>query len=55
IKKLEYDCSLLQTTKAGLEDECKALKQKALILIEIYCEKEIILQKKLSEEENEQK
>ncbi|KAL1769656.1 melanoma inhibitory activity protein 3 isoform X2 [Sigmodon hispidus] len=55
IKKLEYDCSLLHTTKTGLEDEYKALKQKVLILIEIYCEKEIILQKKLSEEENEQK
>ncbi|KAM9212443.1 transport and Golgi organization protein 1 homolog isoform 2-T2 [Dugong dugon] len=53
IKKLEEDRSSLQLTKAGLEDECKTLKQKVEILNELYQQKEMALQKKLSQEEYE--
>ncbi|XP_076404249.1 transport and Golgi organization protein 1 homolog isoform X4 [Peromyscus maniculatus bairdii] len=53
IKKLEDDCNSLQTAKAGLEDECKTLKQKVEILNELYQQKEMALQKKLSQEEYE--
>ncbi|XP_077014043.1 transport and Golgi organization protein 1 homolog isoform X2 [Tamandua tetradactyla] len=53
IKKLEDDCNSLQSAKAGLEDECKTLKQKVEILNELYQQKEMALQKKLSQEEYE--
>ncbi|KAL6037056.1 hypothetical protein STEG23_030171, partial [Scotinomys teguina] len=53
IKKLEEDCNSLQTAKAGLEDECKTLRQKVEILNELYQQKEMALQKKLSQEEYE--
>ncbi|KAM9612659.1 transport and Golgi organization protein 1 homolog isoform 6-T6 [Trichechus inunguis] len=53
IKKLEEDRNSLQLTKAGLEDECKTLKQKVEILNELYQQKEMALQKKLSQEEYE--
>ncbi|XP_052056029.1 transport and Golgi organization protein 1 homolog isoform X1 [Apodemus sylvaticus] len=53
IKKLEDDRSSLQTAKAGLEDECKTLRQKVEILNELYQQKEMALQKKLSQEEYE--
>ncbi|XP_048214114.1 transport and Golgi organization protein 1 homolog isoform X1 [Perognathus longimembris pacificus] len=51
IKKLEDDRSTLQFTKVGLEDECKTLRQKVEILNELYQQKEMALQKKLSQEE----
>ncbi|XP_058131239.1 transport and Golgi organization protein 1 homolog isoform X2 [Dasypus novemcinctus] len=51
IKKLEDDRNLLQSAKAGLEDECKTLRQKVEILNELYQQKEMALQKKLSQEE----
>ncbi|XP_027274568.1 transport and Golgi organization protein 1 homolog isoform X4 [Cricetulus griseus] len=53
IKKLEGDRNSLQTAKAELEDECKTLKQKVEILNELYQQKEMALQKKLSQEEYE--
>ncbi|KAH0507005.1 Melanoma inhibitory activity protein 3 [Microtus ochrogaster] len=53
IKKLEDDRNSLQTTKAGLEEECQTLRQKVEILSELYQQKEIALQKKLSQEEYE--
>ncbi|MBZ3869436.1 Melanoma inhibitory activity protein 3 [Sciurus carolinensis] len=53
IKKLEDDCNSLQSAKAGLEDECKTLKQKVEILNELYQHKKMDLQKKLSQEEYE--
>ncbi|XP_075386602.1 transport and Golgi organization protein 1 homolog isoform X5 [Tenrec ecaudatus] len=53
IKQLEDDRNSLQTTKAGLEEECKTLKQKVEILNELYQQKEMALQKKLSQEEYE--
>ncbi|XP_058525185.1 transport and Golgi organization protein 1 homolog isoform X1 [Ochotona princeps] len=53
IKKLQDDHSSLQSTKAELEDECKTLKQKVEILSELYQQKEMALQKKLSQEEYE--
>ncbi|XP_062969510.1 transport and Golgi organization protein 1 homolog [Cynocephalus volans] len=51
IKQLEKDCSSLQSAKAGLEDECKTLRQKVEILSELYQQNEMALHKKLSEEE----
>ncbi|CAO2638745.1 Transport and Golgi organization protein 1 homolog [Lemmus lemmus] len=51
IKKLEDDRNSLQTAKAGLEEECKTLRQKVEILNELYQQKETALQKKLSQEE----
>ncbi|XP_049723961.1 transport and Golgi organization protein 1 homolog isoform X5 [Elephas maximus indicus] len=53
IKKLEEDRDSLQSTRAELEDECKTLKQKVEILNELYQQKEMALQKKLSQEEYE--
>lgn len=45
IKKLEDDRDSLQSAKAGLEDECKTLRQKVEILNELYQQKEMALQK----------
>ncbi|XP_050749272.1 transport and Golgi organization protein 1 homolog [Gymnogyps californianus] len=53
IKKLEHDSCLLQTAKARLENECKTLQQKVEILGELYQQKEMALQKKLTQEEYE--
>nr|XP_048295485.1 transport and Golgi organization protein 1 homolog isoform X7 [Myodes glareolus] len=53
IKKLEDDRNSLQTAKAGLEEECQTLRQKVEILNELYQQKEMALQKKLSQEEYE--
>ncbi|XP_060034454.1 transport and Golgi organization protein 1 homolog isoform X2 [Erinaceus europaeus] len=53
IKKLEDDRNSLQSAKAGLEDECNTLRQKVEILNELYQQKEMVLQKKLSQEEYE--
>ncbi|XP_032128807.1 transport and Golgi organization protein 1 homolog [Sapajus apella] len=53
IKKLEDDCYSLQSAKDGMEDECRTLRQKVEILNELYQQKEIALQKKLSQEEYE--
>ncbi|KAK2497677.1 hypothetical protein MC885_016757 [Smutsia gigantea] len=53
IKKLEDDRNSLQSAKAGLEDECRTLRQKVEILNELYQQKEMALQKKLSQEEYE--
>ncbi|EQB78570.1 CTAGE family, member 5 isoform 3 isoform 2-like protein [Camelus ferus] len=53
IKKLEEDRNSLQSAKAELEDECKTLRQKVEILNELYQQKEMALQKKLSQEEYE--
>ncbi|XP_036984248.2 transport and Golgi organization protein 1 homolog isoform X2 [Artibeus jamaicensis] len=55
VKKLEDDRSSLQSAKAGLEDENKTLKQKVEILNELYQQKEMALQKKLSQEEFERR
>ncbi|XP_012582276.1 PREDICTED: melanoma inhibitory activity protein 3 isoform X2 [Condylura cristata] len=55
IKKLEGDCSSLLSTKTLLEDECKTLRQKVEILNELYQQKEMALQKKLSQEEYERR
>ncbi|XP_043779689.1 transport and Golgi organization protein 1 homolog isoform X2 [Cervus elaphus] len=53
IKKLEEDRSSLQSAKTVLEDECRTLRQKVEILNELYQQKEMALQKKLSQEEYE--
>uniref|UniRef100_A0A8C3WTY3 Transport and Golgi organization protein 1 homolog n=1 Tax=Catagonus wagneri TaxID=51154 RepID=A0A8C3WTY3_9CETA len=53
IQKLEEDRSSLQAAKATLEEECRALRQKVEILNELYQQKEMTLQKKLSQEEFE--
>ncbi|XP_055000545.1 transport and Golgi organization protein 1 homolog isoform X4 [Sorex araneus] len=53
IKTLESERSSLLSVKSGLEEECKTLKQKVEILNELYQEKEMMLQKKLSQEEHE--
>ncbi|XP_045732793.2 transport and Golgi organization protein 1 homolog isoform X6 [Mirounga angustirostris] len=53
IKKLEDDRHSLQSAKAVLEDECQTLRQKVEILNELYQQKEMALQKKLSQEEYE--
>ncbi|XP_036133584.1 transport and Golgi organization protein 1 homolog isoform X7 [Molossus molossus] len=55
IKRLEDDRSSLQSAKAGLEEENKTLKQKVEILSELYQQKEMTLQKKLSQEEFERR
>ncbi|NXH14538.1 TGO1 protein, partial [Bucco capensis] len=47
IKKLEHDSCLLQSAKARLEDECKALQQKVEILGELYQQKEMALQRQV--------
>ncbi|XP_036610025.1 transport and Golgi organization protein 1 homolog isoform X7 [Trichosurus vulpecula] len=53
IKKLEHDSSSLQSAKTQLESECKTLQQKVEILNELYQQKEMALQKKLTQEEYE--
>ncbi|XP_053239082.1 transport and Golgi organization protein 1 homolog isoform X1 [Podarcis raffonei] len=53
IKKLEHDSCSLQRAKSQLESECKTLQQKVEILNELYQQKEMALQKKLSQEEYE--
>ncbi|XP_061481121.1 transport and Golgi organization protein 1 homolog isoform X2 [Rhineura floridana] len=53
IKKLEHDSYSLQTAKSQLESECKTLQQKVEILNELYQQKEMALQKKLTLEEYE--
>ncbi|XP_035136535.2 transport and Golgi organization protein 1 homolog isoform X3 [Callithrix jacchus] len=53
IKKLEDDRNSLQSAKNGLEDENRTLRQKVEILSELYQQKEMALQKKLSQEEYE--
>ncbi|XP_074078822.1 transport and Golgi organization protein 1 homolog isoform X3 [Macrotis lagotis] len=53
IKKLEHDSSSLHSAKAQLENECKTLQQKVEILNELYQQKEMALQKKLTQEEYE--
>uniref|UniRef100_A0A8C3XV84 Transport and Golgi organization protein 1 homolog n=2 Tax=Chelydra serpentina TaxID=8475 RepID=A0A8C3XV84_CHESE len=53
IKKLEHDSCSLQTVKARFENECKTLQQKVEILNELYQQKEMALQKKLTLEEYE--
>ncbi|MBZ3890919.1 Melanoma inhibitory activity protein 3 [Sciurus carolinensis] len=53
IKKLDDDRNSLQSAKPGLEDECKTLRQKVEILSELYQQKEMTLQKKLSQKEYE--
>ncbi|KAM6163781.1 LOW QUALITY PROTEIN: transport and Golgi organization protein 1 homolog [Rhynchocyon petersi] len=53
IKNLGDDYTSLLSTKAELENECKTLKKKVEILNELYQEKEMALQKKLSQEERE--
>ncbi|KAM7173124.1 transport and Golgi organization protein 1 homolog isoform 2-T3 [Macrochelys suwanniensis] len=53
IKKLEHDSCSLQTVKARFENECKTLQQKVEILNELYQQKEMALQKKLTQEEYE--
>ncbi|KAJ7341046.1 hypothetical protein JRQ81_004721 [Phrynocephalus forsythii] len=51
IKKLEHDSSSLQSAKSQLESECRTLQQKVEILSELYQQKEMLLQKKLTQEE----
>ncbi|XP_062980169.1 transport and Golgi organization protein 1 homolog isoform X2 [Elgaria multicarinata webbii] len=53
IKKLEHDSCSLQTAKSQLESEGKTLQQKVEILNELYQQKEMALQKKLTQEEYE--
>nr|XP_030125027.3 transport and Golgi organization protein 1 homolog isoform X1 [Taeniopygia guttata] len=53
IKMLEHDSSSLQSAKTQLENECKTLQQKVEILGELYQQKEMALQKKLTQEEYE--
>ncbi|NXK09636.1 TGO1 protein, partial [Herpetotheres cachinnans] len=53
IKKLEHDSCSLQSAKARLENDCKTLQQKVEILGELYQQKEMALQKKLTQEEYE--
>ncbi|XP_039561723.1 transport and Golgi organization protein 1 homolog isoform X2 [Passer montanus] len=53
IKTLEHDSCSLQSAKTQLENECKTLQQKVEILGELYQQKEMALQKKLTQEEYE--
>ncbi|XP_075451671.1 transport and Golgi organization protein 1 homolog isoform X2 [Ascaphus truei] len=53
IKQLQHDGSSLQTEKTRMDNECKTLHQKVEILTELYQQKEMALQKKLTEEEYE--
>ncbi|XP_030051849.1 transport and Golgi organization protein 1 homolog isoform X2 [Microcaecilia unicolor] len=53
IEKLDHDHSSLYTSKTRLENECKTLHQKVEILTELYQQKEMALQKKLTQEEYE--
>uniref|UniRef100_H3AKV8 MIA SH3 domain ER export factor 3 n=1 Tax=Latimeria chalumnae TaxID=7897 RepID=H3AKV8_LATCH len=51
IKKLEHDAGTLVTEKSHYENECKTMQQKVEILTELYQQKEMALQKKLTQEE----
>uniref|UniRef100_A0A8D0GQH7 Uncharacterized protein n=1 Tax=Sphenodon punctatus TaxID=8508 RepID=A0A8D0GQH7_SPHPU len=53
IKKLEHDSCSVHTAKSRLDNECKTLQQKVEILNELYQQKEMALQKKLTQEEYE--
>lgn len=53
IKQLQHDTSSLQSNKTRLDNECKTLRQKVEILTELYQQKEMALQKKLTQEEYE--
>ncbi|XP_072104490.1 transport and Golgi organization protein 1 homolog isoform X2 [Mobula birostris] len=51
IKQLEHNFAATETEKSRLENEFKTMQQKLEILTELYHQKEMALQKKLSEEE----
>ncbi|XP_063299870.1 transport and Golgi organization protein 1 homolog isoform X2 [Pelobates fuscus] len=51
IKQLQHDGSALHSEKTHLDNECKTLRQKVEILTELYQQKEMALQKKLTQEE----
>ncbi|KAL0609076.1 Transport and Golgi organization protein 1-like protein [Plecturocebus cupreus] len=53
IKKLEGERNSLQSATDGLEDECRTLRQKVEILNVLYQQKEMALQRKLSQEKYE--
>uniref|UniRef100_A0A8C5PG17 MIA SH3 domain ER export factor 3 n=1 Tax=Leptobrachium leishanense TaxID=445787 RepID=A0A8C5PG17_9ANUR len=53
IKQIQHDSSSLQSDKTHLDNECKTLRQKVEILTELYQQKEMALQKKLTQEEYE--
>ncbi|XP_073527998.1 transport and Golgi organization protein 1 homolog isoform X2 [Phyllobates terribilis] len=53
IKQLQHDSGSLQSDKTRLDNECKTLRQKVEILTELYQQKEMALQKKLTQEEYE--
>ncbi|XP_073484447.1 transport and Golgi organization protein 1 homolog [Aquarana catesbeiana] len=53
IKQLQHDSSSLQSEKTRLDNESKTLRQKVEILTELYQQKEMALQKKLTQEEYE--
>eukprot|EP00079_Xenopus_tropicalis_P035826 XP_017949597.1 PREDICTED: melanoma inhibitory activity protein 3 isoform X8 [Xenopus tropicalis] len=53
IQQLQHDGSSLQSDKTRLDNECKTLRQKVEILTELYQQKEMALQKKLTQEEFE--
>ncbi|XP_077138344.1 transport and Golgi organization protein 1 homolog isoform X1 [Ranitomeya variabilis] len=53
IKQLQHDTGSLQSDKTQLDNECKTLRQKVEILTELYQQKEMALQKKLTQEEYE--
>ncbi|XP_077341928.1 transport and Golgi organization protein 1 homolog isoform X2 [Lithobates pipiens] len=53
IKQLQHDGSSLQSEKTRLDNESKTLRQKVEILTELYQQKEMALQKKLTQEEYE--
>ncbi|XP_044147227.1 transport and Golgi organization protein 1 homolog [Bufo gargarizans] len=53
IKQLQHDTGSLQSDKTRLDNECKTMRQKVEILTELYQQKEMALQKKLTQEEYE--
>ncbi|XP_018412001.1 PREDICTED: melanoma inhibitory activity protein 3 [Nanorana parkeri] len=53
IKQLQHDSSSIHSDKTRLDNECKTLRQKVEILTELYQQKEMALQKKLTQEEYE--
>ncbi|KAG8443789.1 hypothetical protein GDO86_009101 [Hymenochirus boettgeri] len=53
IEQLQHDGSSMQSDKTRLDNECKTLRQKVEILTELYQQKEMALQKKLTQEEYE--
>ncbi|XP_066451291.1 transport and Golgi organization protein 1 homolog isoform X2 [Eleutherodactylus coqui] len=53
IKQLQHDTGSLQSDKTRTDNECKTLRQKVEILTELYQQKEMALQKKLTQEEYE--